>query len=362
MIEIVDNLRGLGELEEPWQQLGQSFPSLFLQFEWFYQSAVAFAGTDSLRVFVLREDDGTASAIAPLLLLNARFSSSLVFIGSKQLFEPCGFLYRNQESLEGLVDAIVKFGIPLDLNRLSLTLPDGPAVVAATKRKGFVIQKPELPALWLPVSGDFEIYEKSLGSSRRQRLRRALRRAEEFGSIQFEIAKVSVERVPEFMEILGAVELLSWKGKQGTALTQDSSRHHFFYGYAEKMARLGRLVFGCLRIAGQPVAVQIGVIFNDTLWVLKIGFDQNFAPCSPGVLLMHRFVRFAFDERLQAVEFAGHYENWLEIWSKKVHKYGTLLSMPFSLKGVSFCADRALALAKRQISGQIVGKKREYEA
>lgn len=362
MIEIVDNLSGLSELEEPWKKLGQSFPSLFLQFEWFYQAAISFAGTDSLRVFVLREDDGVVSALAPFLLLNDRFSSSLVFIGYKQLFEPCGFLYRNQDSLERLADAIVNFGIPLDLNRLSLTSPDGPAVVAAAKRKGFVRQKPELPALWLPVSGDFETYEKSLGSSRRQRLRRALRRAEEFGSIQFEMTKVSVEQVPEVIEILGGVELLSWKGKQGTALTQDSSRWQFFYGYAEKMAQLGCLVFGCLRIAGQPVAVQIAVIFNDTLWVLKIGFDQNFAPCSPGVLLMHRFVRFAFDERLQAVEFAGHYENWLEIWSKKVHKYGTLLSVPLSIKGVSFCAVRALALVKRQFSGQIVSKKREYEA
>ncbi len=41
-----------------------------------------------------------------------------------------------------------------------------------------------------------------------------------------------------------------------------------------------------LRIAGRPVAMQIAVERAQRLWLLKIGYDEEYARCSPGQLLM----------------------------------------------------------------------------
>lgn len=354
-VEIVDNSGGLRQLERSWTELGQMVDSPFCKYQWLLQAADSFAQAGTLRVFVVRQEDGLVCAIAPLVISQLGCCRYLTFIGSKQLYEPAQFLYRDQKSLDILVAAVLNYGWPLDLNRVPLDFSENCLFTAVARERGLIFEHHETPAIWLPVQGEFDEYENSLDGSRKQRLRRALRLAEKMGVVEFDVSLASVKQAAEFSRILGEVEAVSWKGEKGSALSQNSALRSFFENYGTKMAQDGRLVYGFLRLSGHTVAAQMGVVSNNVLWILKVSFDQEYAACSPGVLLMHRMVRFAFENRLQAVEFAGYYEQWLEIWSKKVHQYQTICFFPFNYRGLLFSVIRMLVVIKRKIFARIAG-------
>ena len=71
-----------------------------------------------------------------------------------------------------------------------------------------------------------------------------------------------------------------------------------------------------MRIAGRPVAMQLAVERANRLWLLKIGYDEEFARCSPGQLLMLEVMRHAAHDGLAAVEFLGSEAPWTRAWTR----------------------------------------------
>lgn len=354
MIEIIDSVDGVKSLEAGWQLLGRLHPSPLFQYQWFLQAAESFqSGDQRLQLFVLRNQDGSVTAIAPLVLSAERFGPCLTFLGARQLFEPACLLYRDRASLTELVRALIRNGYPLNLTRFQSDQFRRQDFQAMVGSGGIVLSRPEIPSPYLPISGNWMQFEKSLTSTRRQRLSRAARRAAEFGQVDLDVGRISGDQVEESLVLFGDVEGRSWKGREGSALAQNPQQQHFFTNYLKEMASNQGLVFGRMRLSGQPVAAQLAVIYENNLWILKTCFVEEFARCSPGVLLMHQFVRFAFEQQLDSVEFLGRHENWLEIWTKKVHQYATIRIIPVSFNGISFCLRQGLGYVRRKaLSGR----------
>ena len=86
---------------------------------------------------------------------------------------------------------------------------------------------------------------------------------------------------------------------------------------------------------GRPVAVQLAVEAHGRYSLFKIGFDEQFARCSPGNLLMLHTVRWAAERELASFEFLGAEEPWTSVWTdvsrscREVHVYpATWRSVP----------------------------------
>ncbi len=123
------------------------------------------------------------------------------------------------------------------------------------------------------------------------------------------------------MERFIAIEGESWKARLGTALKTDGPLRAFFLLYGRAAAERGTLRLAFMRIGGVPVAGQFAVEYAHRYWLLKIGYDERFAHCSPGVLLMYAALERAFDAGLEAFEFLGSNESWIQIWNHGLHKY-----------------------------------------
>jgi CelD/BcsL family acetyltransferase involved in cellulose biosynthesis len=108
----------------------------------------------------------------------------------------------------------------------------------------------------------------------------------------------------------------------------------FFRRYMASAAAAGSLRVSFLTIDGTAVAFLMGVEYARRTWVLKIGFDEAFAHCSPGILLMHEAIRRAFGSRLDAFEFLGTDEPWLHLWTDEVHRFVGVHLYPFSISGL----------------------------
>src|SRR3989454_167719 len=124
------------------------------------------------------------------------------------------------------------------------------------------------------------------------------------------------------------VEAAGWKGRTGSALLSDPHRRQFYEKYATIASEKGILRLSFIRIGGEVAATQIAVESGGRFWLLKVGYDERFARCSPGHLLMVETLRYAAERGLRTFEFLGSAEPWTQVWRISAfddHVHGPLL-------------------------------------
>lgn len=92
--------------------------------------------------------------------------------------------------------------------------------------------------------------------------------------------------------------------------------------------------------------MQIAAVTDNRLWLLKIGFDEEFSSCSPGQLLILEALRSAASEGLDGVEFLGTPEPWTRMWTNYVRPCVNLLYFPTALRSLPLLADDAWTLLR----------------
>jgi CelD/BcsL family acetyltransferase involved in cellulose biosynthesis len=323
----------LDPLARAWRDLETVASSPTQHFIWSQACAESFHDARELQTVVVR-DRGRVTALAPLVRTRGPLVR-LEALGVRELFEPMDFLYADATALAALADRLARQPLPLRLQRV----PEGSPMVAALTRafqgRGVIHSAPISPCPYIDLDASWAQPETHFNSGRRSDFRRARRHAEQQGAVTFEILSPSPGEVGGLIDEALAVEALSWKGSEGTALVRDPSRARFFHRYAGAAAALGilRLVF--MRIAGRAVGMQIAVECHGRFWLLKIGYDESVARCSPGNLLMLHSVQYAAARGLGSYEFLGGAAPWTATWTKTLRQCTVVRAYPFSVAGVA---------------------------
>jgi CelD/BcsL family acetyltransferase involved in cellulose biosynthesis len=342
---VITTLAELDAEDDRWVALDAAATMPAQRFAWVKACAAAFAEEPRI---VLLEEGGDVLAVAPL---SAR-GGALELLGARDLFEPGDFLYRNEQALEELVDALVRLKRPVVVPR---TWADGPverALRRALRGRGLVLRRDagETPVLHLTAGA----VEDRFNARRRGDVRRARRRAESLGSLSAELLSPGPAELAPLLEDFVAVEGAGWKGVQGTALAQDSERMRFFEEYSALAAAEGTLRIARLRIGGETAAVQLAVEHARRLWLLKIGYDERFARCSPGTLLMLEAARWASEQELEAIELLGVRQEWTRFWTEEGRRCVALYAYPAGLGGARSLVVGAVVQGKRRAARGIV--------
>lgn len=119
--------------------------------------------------------------------------------------------------------------------------------------------------------------------SRRKTLKQSLRRLETRGGVSYSLVSPGPGETRSVYEFL-RLESLGWKGTQGTAMAADARHAQFCRKLVSGFAEGSRAVFGELKVDGRIVASTLNLISGNTLFAVKIGWDPDFADCSPGTL------------------------------------------------------------------------------
>ncbi len=293
-------------LAPAWDELASSLPSPMQQLAWL-RAATELPG---LRLHVLALGNG--SGVAPLESRLGRLETATV----SRLYEPVDLLWESEDALGRLGDEVARLGVPVLLRRVPADSPSLRVLEAAFGRKAAtaVRRRPSLPVLHLTARSQEP--EAILNSGRRSDLRRARRLAREQGEVGFDYLAPSPGTAGELLSTALSVEAHGWKGRTGTALAQDPARLPFFVRYAAEQAQSGALRIAFLRIDGRPVAMQVAVERANRLWLLKIGYHESWAHCSPGRLLMAEVVRKATQQGLSSIEFLGSEAPWTREWTR----------------------------------------------
>jgi hypothetical protein len=301
------------------------------------QAYAATSGAPERSLHVVVAGTPQPTAIAPLVKARG-WPARLELLGVRELYEPLDFVYATPDALAPLADALVRLGLPLLLERLPADSPVVAALRHAYRGRGVVICRPlpEWPGSpWIPLDASWQQPEQHLNAGRRSDFRRARRLAEKIGPVRCEVISPTPATLSPLLEEAFRVEATGWKGRSGSALLTSTARGAFYRRYAAAACQQGILRVCFLRIGEQAAAMQLATECAGGFWLLKIGYDEQFAQCSPGMLLMLETIRYAAARSLQSYEFLGTMESWSQLWAPQIHSYVSLRAYPARAQGLA---------------------------
>jgi len=270
--------------------------------------------------------------------------------GSQEVFEPCDALCRDSAAAERLARLLVANGSPLELSRIPATSLLIPALTTAMKGRGRVSVRRAVPSPTIALDAGWREPESRFNSRRRSDFRRAARRAAEFGTVTCEVLAPTSDEFDALFDEAIAVEARSWKRAAGTAIACDPAKEAFFRAYLRAACERGEGRIAFLRLEGRVAAMQLAVEWGGRYWLYKIGYDEAYARCSPGTLLMLHALRDAAERGLTGFELMGDAEAWIaDLWTQDVHECVRVRTYPYSPAGLAAALQDGAAWARGRL-------------
>ena len=173
---------------------------------------------------------------------------------------------------------------------------------------------------YLLIREGWDDYFKGISSKHRSNVSRRLRRLSETGDVK-------IERVSSEYELEGAleegfrIEGAAWKDHVGTSIHFHPDSRRFYTKLAERFGRMGWLQLCFLTVAGRRIAFHYSVCYGNKVYLLKPGYDPQFASFSPVNLLCFLFLKEAFRNGLSEFDFLGVEDEWKLQWSRTVRRH-----------------------------------------
>jgi CelD/BcsL family acetyltransferase involved in cellulose biosynthesis len=335
--------------EIPWRPLDRVAGSPLSGFIWMRAFLRAFsAEVDPYFVGAMRNEE--LVALAPLVRKRLHGLRRLCLAGSGELHEPVDMSYSDERAFERLFAWLARRGSPLLLERITADSPALGKIQRAYRGRAVVLVRPHASCPYIELDESWLDPESHLNAGRRSDLRRARRKAEQLGPVTTEIHTPDLNELPHLMDAAFEIEARSWKGEEQTALLHDAHRAAFYRRYAQSACTEGVLRICFLRIGDRLAAMQLAIEQAGGFWLLKVGYDAKFSPCSPGLLLMRDTIRYAAEAGLRSYEFLGKAEAWTRVWTAAEHACVSVRVYPFGVRGMAALAADSFVAARRKWS------------
>jgi CelD/BcsL family acetyltransferase involved in cellulose biosynthesis len=285
---------------------------------------------------------GNSVAVAPLVSRGP--SRRLEMPGVAELYEPMDFLYSGTSAISAVAEALVSHRIPIFLRRVPADSPVLAALRKAYGGTGVILCRPVSGYPSIALNEDWRRPESKLRPRRAADFRRARRLARSIGEVSYEVHSPGPGELDPLLDEAFEVELRSWKGRNGTDLGNDRLRGPFYRACTARAAQRGILRLGFLRVGRRAAAMQIAIECGERYWLLKSSYDEEFARCSPGVLLLAESIRRAA-AGLKSFEFLGTAECWTRIWTRQVRPCVSVRAYPKRLPGLAALAAEAARIS-----------------
>jgi len=326
-VRAVSDYERLVELEPVWNRLldeaGIDHP--FLSHEWVRTWWECFGAGQRLYVLVV-EADGEPVAIAPLMVGRGRlYGVSLRWLQliANAHTQRCDFIVGRRG--EAVYEAIWRHLSSAEVAWDVLVLPQLPAgsgtlehLPELARQDGFrvgVWRSVDSPRL--PVAGTWEDYVGRLAPKHRSNLRNRLRRLEERGKVALEVVTDCGPALEDGLRL----EAAAWKGEAGTAIRCRPELSRFYTRLASWAAKRGWLRLQFLTVGGRRVAFAYSLCYKNTIFLLKPGYDPDYARYSPSNLLCYLVLRDAFAARITAHDFLGANDDWKREWTSEARPH-----------------------------------------
>jgi hypothetical protein len=167
----------------------------------------------------------------------------------------------------------------------------------------------------LTLDGTFEQYWEARADDIKKNNARRRRKLAEQGQILEFVAHTDRASVVDCIREYGRMESQGWKGKQGTAVTEDNAQGRFYREVMEGFCGRGEGVIFELRLDDKPIASELWIGRNGMHVNLKTTYDESLKQVSPGFLMKESLIRWAFSNSgWRRLEFYGRVMDWHLKW------------------------------------------------
>lgn len=338
-IQVVTEYRAFVDLEATWNQLVDQaaieFP--FVRHEWVRAFWDCFDHGGSLYILLVMAQ-GRPIGIAPLMRDRTRMY---------------GILVRRIRALTNVYSERFDFILPIDAKECSAAIW---AHLAAHAREWDVLELRQLPAdcrvldtlpraqisrqqlllgewtstesPYIRVRQPWEAYFKSLKKGHRANIRKSLQHLEATAPVGLDVVASDDERLEADIEEALTLEAVAWKDEGGTAIRSRPDTTAFYQRILRMAAERGWLRIYFLTLGGKRIAVRMALLFRNKIYMLKSGYDPQYAVYSPGHLLCHKILDEAWQLRFEELDFLGNVERWKLNWARDLRRHSWLFAFP----------------------------------
>jgi CelD/BcsL family acetyltransferase involved in cellulose biosynthesis len=351
-VEVYTTREQLTDLAPFWDGLDTFLNAPFGQYRWILSCVETLAADSQLFMPVIRKGE-TPVAMAPLVRPH-RFLAVARHLEDHG--EPGDFNYKDIESLDLLAKALAENHVPLELARTAADSPTLAALRRAYRRRGFVVLRPAPNCPFIEIEATEDQTSARLPARLRGDLRRASRKAKQIGvvSVETHVPATEGDLLPLWEEAL-KVEAAGWKGRSRSALQMDHRVGPFYRSYAARACEQGILRILFLKLGPDIASMMIALEASERFWILKIGYDERFAKCSPGMLLMHEALRYAARRGLRSYEFLGSATDWTRRWTDRGRPIHRVLVFPYTVQGTAILVRHTAGYLWRKVCLRLKG-------
>jgi CelD/BcsL family acetyltransferase involved in cellulose biosynthesis len=348
-VEEVTTSEGLASLAPAWDGLVErsDIDHPFLSHAWIRTFWEAFGEPGQLCVLVVRRH-GQVVAIAPLVrrtrtmygiaartieTIRNPHSPRSDLILSAHPTEACGAILAHLVARRGSWDVLELGNLPetsvayRDVRRIARVA----GLLTGTESLG--------GSPFVPRPTDWDAYMRTLSAKHRSNLRNRLGRLGRQGDVALETVAAGEDLEAALKDVF-RLEASGWKRNVGTAISSEASTEDFYRALARRAAARGWLRLEFLTVGGRRIAAIYALRYGGRHYIVKLGYDPEFASCAPGHLACMLSLEHAFAEGAVEVDFLGDDDPWKRDWTSEVRAHRWLFVFPDHFRA------RCLYLAK----------------
>ena len=319
-VQTISTIAGFDALAQEWEALESAlsprvpFSSpLWCKLWWTHFNRSGLACRDQLRVFAVRDRDGALVGVAPMFLTSrpgwgiVRTRELQFFGADPYVTELRGPICRPDDTI-GVVDALsrhIRHMRECDwVQWRGLRYPEGvehPNVGLREDDKLGIVDH------FIPVPGTFEAFKTSLPRNIKESLRKcynSLKRE----NLEFEFRVVTAARdVPDavnrFLDLHKARADLEGTVKHPDVFNSAQARA-LLRNYCLEMARRDALRIFQLMIGGEVVAMRIGFVLGDEIYLYFSGYDQAYSRFSVMTTTVAEAIKHSIEQGMRIVNLS----------------------------------------------------------
>ncbi len=310
---LITTLEDLDQLAPEWNDLlAQSAVNVpFLRHEylraWFQTLGGGEWPSGELAVVTARKG-GELAGIAPFFLTEQDGAPALVLLGGIEISDYLDLIVRPDDLpdfVAGLFDFLAgRAGLPawrgLELYNLPEESPTLAALQANSAKCGWTCTvEPFRPAVYVPLTGDFETYLAGIDKKQRHEIRRKMRRAEESGlGMRWYIVEDESTLDAEIDDLIALMANDDHKEEFLTEVMRTQMKASVHAAF-----KAGWLQLAFLEISGKKAAGYLNFDYGDRIWSYNSGLGFEFRELSPGWVLLGYLLQWANDNGRREFDF-----------------------------------------------------------
>jgi len=306
-------------IEKEWLELAKQVGTHFLHYPGWYKAQInAYPETDIFFAAVYRFDE--LVSVVPLQIIKQKTP-----LGSLSIL---GLAYENEmgvtdclangyieNPLKTILKAVKNNGIKYNVARFRCVVESGCFISFTTNVQNIFLKKTH-NSKYLDVSEGMEAFYNNYSSKFKRNLRRKKSKAEEIGSIGFRSTLENID-LDEAYAIFLWLEDSGWKGDRGTSIIKQPDKSLYYQTLLESYSSYKNICINLLYLDKEPIAAQFGVISGETLYLLKIAYNEQYSQISPGYLIVDQLIQSIDEHHLyKKISFVTSVD-WADRWKPK---------------------------------------------